>query len=42
MGTYVTGTYLHAEKKAKHYDNIVWTGTYVMGTYLHGEKKATH
>ena len=29
MGTYVKGTYLQREKKAKHYNNVVWTGTYV-------------
>ena len=29
-------------KKAKHYNNVVWTGTYVMGTYLQREKKAKH
>ena len=38
-GTYVTGTYLQREKKAKHYNNVVWTGTYVMGTYLQREKR---
>ena len=32
--------YLQQEKKAKHYNNVVWTGTYVTGTYLQQEKKA--
>ena len=39
MGTYVMGTYLQWEKKAKHYNNVVWTGTYVVGTYLQWEKR---
>ena len=38
MGTYVTSTYLQPEKKAKHYNNVVWTATYVM-VLTYNEKK---
>ena len=39
MGTYVMGTYLQREKKAKDYNNVVWMGTYVTGTYLQRKKR---
>ena len=43
MNGYLCNGYLPTtRKKAKHYNNVVWTGTYVTGTYLQWEKKTKH